>query len=318
MHQPSGFGGDWPASAVHHRGWPPASEPFLSDWPRGRHTPGNGLAQAAPAGLAWGESSGDLHKNLKEPLAKWGGGGGDGNARPAPPGSGRPRGEVPRPGPALAVRPSPGVGRGGPVPAAPPAPASSYGADGSAPRPRRAGRHRGERVQARVALTGAPGRPVPRRSYLTGTARSAGDSSEEPQGVTAAPPSSISPRSDGSRPAPRRRRRRRRLREIPGEPARAAVSECSGLLCLPAFIHSASFCVICKNYYFLAAVTLRFKLTGECMEQCEEEYLPIQKTLGKHPHLTVIHHRQLLRAVSVETLIRFMHPFLLRSVLMLK
>lgn len=61
---------------------------------------------------------------------------------------------------------------------------------------------------------------------------------------------------------------------------------------------------------------LHFKLTGECIEQCEEEYLPILKALEKHPHLPVIHHRQLLRAISVEILIHLMHTFLLCTVLM--
>lgn len=42
--------------------------------------PGNGLAQAARAGLAGGESSGDLHNILKEPEALANGGGeGGGN-----------------------------------------------------------------------------------------------------------------------------------------------------------------------------------------------------------------------------------------------
>lgn len=86
---------------------------------------------------------------------------------------------------------------------------------------------------------------------------------------------------------------------------------------MTAFIHAASFCVICKNYiFFLAAVILHFKLTGECMEQREEEYLPIQKTLKEHPHLAVIHHRQLLQAISVEFLIHLTHTFLLCGVLM--
>lgn len=48
---------------------------------------------------------------------------------------------------------------------------------------------------------------------------------------------------------------------------------------------------------------LHFKLTGGCIEECEEEYVPIQKTLEKHPRLTVIHHR-LLQAISLEILTR--------------
>lgn len=81
-----------------------------------------------------------------------------------------------------------------------------------------------------------------------------------------------------------------------------------------------SFCrVLCqlqKLVFFLAAVKLHLRLTGECIEQREEEYLPIQKTLEKHPHLAVIHHRQLLQAISAEFLIRLMHAFLLPSVFM--
>lgn len=55
--------------------------------------------------------------------------------------------------------------------------------------------------------------------------------------------------------------------------------------------------------FFLAAVILRLKLTGGCIAECEEEYVPIQKTLEKHPRLTVIHHR-LLQAISLEILTR--------------
>lgn len=56
---------------------------------------------------------------------------------------------------------------------------------------------------------------------------------------------------------------------------------------------------------------MRFKLTGGCIEECEEEYVPIHKTPEKHPRLTVIHPR-LLQTLSLKILTRVLKHLIQR------